>query len=58
MVWYKTKNVSVTYVGGYAAADIPTVIKETSARAAARLLMTSLTDISKSRYWTSIFTLN
>lgn len=43
----KPKNVSVTYVGGYAAADIPTVIKETSARAAARLLMTSLQTSAK-----------
>ncbi len=43
----KPKNVSVTYVGGYAAADIPTVIKETSARASARLLMTSLQTSAK-----------
>ena len=43
----KPKNISVTYVGGYAAADIPTVIKETSARAAARLLMTSLQTSAK-----------
>ena len=43
----KPKNVSVTYVGGYAASDIPTVIKETSARAAARLLMTSLQTSAK-----------
>tara|TARA_Y100001937_G_C7107852_1_gene325962 strand:+ start:127 stop:771 length:645 start_codon:yes stop_codon:yes gene_type:complete len=43
----KPRNVSVTYVGGYAASDIPTVIKETSARAAARLLMTSLQTSAK-----------
>lgn len=36
----KPKNVSVTYVGGYS--TIPDQIKFTSARAAARLLMTSL----------------
>jgi len=38
----KPKNISVTYVGGYEAADIPEQIKQTSARAAARLVMTSL----------------
>ena len=43
----KPKNISVTYVGGYAASDIPTVISETSARAAARLLMTSLQTSAK-----------
>jgi len=38
----KPKNIVVTYVGGYEAADIPEQIKQTSARAAARLIMTSL----------------
>jgi len=38
----KPKNISVTYVGGYASADMPDVIKMTSARATARLVMTSL----------------
>jgi len=38
----KPKNISVTFVGGYEAADIPEQIKQTSARAAARLIMTSL----------------
>lgn len=38
----KPKNILVTYVGGYQAADIPEQIKQTSARAAARLIMTSL----------------
>lgn len=38
----KPKNIVVTYVGGYEAADIPVQIKQTSARAAARLIMTSL----------------
>jgi hypothetical protein len=38
----KPKNVSVTYVGGYASNAIPEQIKQTSARAAARLIMTSL----------------
>jgi len=38
----KPKNVVVTYVGGYSAADMPDVIKMTSARATARLVMTSL----------------
>lgn len=38
----KPKNISVTYVGGYAANAIPDVIKNTSAKAAARMLMTSL----------------
>ena len=38
----KPKNIVVTYVGGYAANAIPDVIKNTSAKAAARMLMTSL----------------
>ena len=38
----KPKNVVVTYVGGYASSDIPDQIKFTAARAAARLVMTSL----------------
>tara|TARA_R100000278_G_scaffold11734_1_gene12977 strand:- start:4240 stop:4884 length:645 start_codon:yes stop_codon:yes gene_type:complete len=38
----KPKNISVTYVGGYAANAIPPVIKNTSAKAAARMLMTAL----------------
>ena len=38
----KPKNIVVTYVGGYEAADIPEQIKQTSARAASRLVMTSL----------------
>tara|TARA_Y100000004_G_scaffold63824_1_gene71639 strand:- start:864 stop:1508 length:645 start_codon:yes stop_codon:yes gene_type:complete len=38
----KPKNISITYVGGYEAADIPEQIKQTAARSAARLLMTSL----------------
>jgi len=38
----KPKNISITYVGGYAAVDIPEQIKQTAARSAARLLMTSL----------------
>ena len=38
----KPKNVTVVYVGGYAANAIPENIKFTSARATARLLMTSL----------------
>ena len=38
----KPKNITVTYVGGYAANDIPPVIKNTSAKAAARMLMTAL----------------
>ena len=43
----KPKNIVVTYVGGYQAADIPAVIKQTSAKAAARMLMTSLQIASK-----------
>jgi len=43
----KPKNISVTYVGGYQAADIPQVIKQTSAKAAARMLMVSLQIASK-----------
>ena len=42
----KPKNISVTYVGGYAAADTNN-IKLASARAAARLLMTSLQTSAK-----------
>ena len=38
----KPKNIVVTYVGGYAANAIPDVIKNTSAKAAARMLLTSL----------------
>jgi hypothetical protein len=38
----KPKNIAVTYVGGYASSDIPDQIKFTAARAAARLVMTSL----------------
>jgi len=43
----KPKNISVTYVGGYASADIPDQIKFTSARATARLFMTSLQTSAK-----------
>ena len=43
----KPKNVVVTYVGGYASSDIPDQIKLTSARAAARLFMTSLQTSAK-----------
>ena len=43
----KPKNIVVTYVGGYEAADIPQNIKQTSARASARLLMTSLQTSAK-----------
>ena len=43
----KPKNISVTYVGGYASADIPEQIKFTSARATARLFMTSLQTSAK-----------
>tara|TARA_Y100000114_G_scaffold44816_2_gene40478 strand:+ start:3231 stop:3875 length:645 start_codon:yes stop_codon:yes gene_type:complete len=43
----KPQNVSVTYVGGYAAADIPKSISLTSARATARLFMTSLQTSAK-----------
>ena len=43
----KPKNISVTYVGGYASSDIPDQIKLTSARAAARLFMTSLQTSAK-----------
>ena len=43
----KPKNISVTYVGGYASSDIPNNIKLTSARASARLLMTSLQTSAK-----------
>jgi len=44
----KPKNISVTYVGGYASNAIPEQIKFSSARAAARLLMTSLQISAKS----------
>ena len=44
----KPKNISVTYVGGYASNSIPEQIKFSSARAAARLLMTSLQISAKS----------
>ena len=44
----KFKNISVTYVGGYQSADIPEQIKFSSARASARLLMTSLQISAKS----------
>ncbi len=43
----KPKNVVVTYVGGYSSSDIPDQIKLTSARAAARLFMTSLQTSAK-----------
>lgn len=43
----KPQNISVTYVGGYASEDIPEQIKFTSARAAARLFMTSLQTSAK-----------
>ena len=43
----KPQNVSVTYVGGYAASDIPKSISLTSARATARLFMTSLQTSAK-----------
>lgn len=38
----KPKNISVTYVGGYASADIPVAIKQTSAKAASRMVLTAL----------------
>ena len=38
----KPKNISVTYVGGYEAADIPVAIKQTSAKAASRMVLTAL----------------
>ena len=43
----KPKNISVTYVGGYQSADIPEQIKQTSARASGRLLLTSLQNSAK-----------
>jgi hypothetical protein len=38
----KPKNIIVTYVGGYQAADIPEAIKQTSAKAASRMVLTAL----------------
>lgn len=38
----KPKNISVTYVGGYASSDIPDAIKFTSAKAVSRMVMTAL----------------
>lgn len=43
----KPKNISVTYVGGYTSGNMPDNIKLTSARASARLLMTSLQTSAK-----------
>lgn len=43
----KPKNISITYVGGYAPNNIPDAIKNTSAKAAARMIMTSLQISSK-----------
>ena len=43
----KPKNIVVTYVGGYTSGNMPDNIKLTSARASARLLMTSLQNSAK-----------
>ena len=43
----KPKNIVVTYVGGYTSNNMPNNIKLTSARATARLLMTSLQTSAK-----------
>ena len=43
----KPKNIIVTYVGGYTSNNMPNNIKLTSARATARLLMTSLQTSAK-----------